>query len=360
MRTTLSIAAFAAATQALHIGSPHKMFTQVGTELQDDDGNCCCQYMPCMPTCSDPCDEESAESEVEVFEDVEVTEVPIEETDITPEDLEDATVIEVTNDEGETAEVIIIPEPVEPEEPEVEIVVTPEEPVEVEEPVVEPEPVPEPEPVEPEPLPVVTDDEPEPIPEPIPEPPVVELPEPEIEVEVEEPVVEVEVEVEEPVVEVEVEEPELPIMLDEPEMEEEEEEAEVEETGELPIMLDIPVEEEVVEEEPEPISDPVEEGDDADGTAGGDGNGGSGTGGSTTEKEEVVVYETTVEELPHDTADPLADILAEADGRPVILDFQYDGCPPCQDIAPAFEQLKDSNPDALFRKVDVMEHMQML
>ena len=169
-----------------------------------------------------------------------------------------------------------------------------------------------------------------------------------------------EVEVEEPVVEVEVEEPELPIMLDEPEMEEEEEEAEVEETGELPIMLDIPVEEEVVEEEPEPISEPVEEGDDADGTAGGDGNGGSGTGGSTTEKEEVVVYETTVEELPHDTADPLADILAEADGRPVILDFQYDGCPPCQDIAPAFEQLKDSNPDALFRKVDVMEHMQML
>lgn len=79
----------------------------------------------------------------------------------------------------------------------------------------------------------------------------------------------------------------------------------------------------------------------------------------TTEKPKVEVYETTVESLPAGD-DALETILAEADGAPVILDFQYDDCSPCQDIAPDFEAIKDKYPDAIFRKVDIFEHRDML
>ena len=79
----------------------------------------------------------------------------------------------------------------------------------------------------------------------------------------------------------------------------------------------------------------------------------------TTEKPKVEVYETTVEALPAGE-DALETILAEANGAPVILDFQYDDCMPCQDIAPDFEAIKDKYPDAIFRKVDIFEHKDML
>lgn len=79
----------------------------------------------------------------------------------------------------------------------------------------------------------------------------------------------------------------------------------------------------------------------------------------TTGKPKVEVYETTVEALPAGE-DALETILAEANGAPVILDFQYDDCVPCQDIAPDFEAIKDKYPDAIFRKVDIFEHKDML
>lgn len=76
------------------------------------------------------------------------------------------------------------------------------------------------------------------------------------------------------------------------------------------------------------------------------------------EKPKVEVYDTTVDEMDPGTS--LADILREADGRPLILDFQYDSCPPCQEIAPEFEKLMEDHPNAIFRKVDVMEHRELL
>ena len=80
---------------------------------------------------------------------------------------------------------------------------------------------------------------------------------------------------------------------------------------------------------------------------------------SKEEKPKVEVYETTVDEMEEETS--LADILREANGRPLILDFQYDSCPPCQDIAPEFEQLMDDYaPNAVFKKVDVMKHRELL
>ena len=75
-------------------------------------------------------------------------------------------------------------------------------------------------------------------------------------------------------------------------------------------------------------------------------------------KPKVEVYETTVETL--EANQTLAEIIESADGRPLILDFQYDSCPPCQRIAPAFEQLMEDNPTAIFRKVDIMEYRELL
>ena len=36
-----------------------------------------------------------------------------------------------------------------------------------------------------------------------------------------------------------------------------------------------------------------------------------------------------------------------------------DTCPPCQDIAPGFEMLKDAYSDVVFYKVDIYEHMDL-
>jgi len=56
----------------------------------------------------------------------------------------------------------------------------------------------------------------------------------------------------------------------------------------------------------------------------------------------------------------LAEIIAQANGAPIVLDFQYDACAPCQEIAPEFETLKDDYPEVFFYKVDIFEHRDLL
>ena len=51
--------------------------------------------------------------------------------------------------------------------------------------------------------------------------------------------------------------------------------------------------------------------------------------------------------------------MAEYPGAPIVLDFQMDSCPPCQEIAPGFEDLKDQYPGVVFRKVDILQHQAM-
>ena len=120
--------------------------------------------------------------------------------------------------------------------------------------------------------------------------------------------------------------------------EEVEEEVVEEETATEEVVEEEDVEEEVVEEE-DVEEEVVEE--------------------EATVKKEVTVYETTVEALPSDE-NALAQILEEADGRPIILDFQYDACAPCQEIAPEFEAIMQKYPDAIFRNVDIFEHRELL
>ena len=73
---------------------------------------------------------------------------------------------------------------------------------------------------------------------------------------------------------------------------------------------------------------------------------------------EYPVYPTTVETLPPETT--LDDIFTSSEGKPVVLDFQYDACDPCQRIAPDFEALKDAHPEVTFRKVNIYDHKKML
>ena len=80
---------------------------------------------------------------------------------------------------------------------------------------------------------------------------------------------------------------------------------------------------------------------------------------TTSTKKEVVVYETAVEELEAGE-DALAQLLSDANGRPVILDFQYDACAPCQEIAPEFEAIMEKYPDAVFKNVDIYQHRDLL
>ena len=56
----------------------------------------------------------------------------------------------------------------------------------------------------------------------------------------------------------------------------------------------------------------------------------------------------------------LEEIIAQANGAPIVLDFQYDACAPCQEIAPEFEALKDDYPEVFFYKVDIFEHRDLL
>ena len=146
-----------------------------------------------------------------------------------------------------------------------------------------------------------------------------------------------------PIIEESDEEPEKPKPETKPFFPPEESDEESDQEPDVTIM---PVEEKEPEKpKPEPRPTPIEESDEEE------------------EEEEkpkpvVEVYDTMVEDLEEGG---LEEILAQADGKPVILDFQYDGCSPCQEIAPAFENLMINNSDsAIFRKVDIFQHKDML
>lgn len=82
-------------------------------------------------------------------------------------------------------------------------------------------------------------------------------------------------------------------------------------------------------------------------------------------KKKIEVYKTTVETMGEDPF-ALTNLVAAAKGKPVILDFQYDECGHCQEIAPEYEQMMfdnagtSENPLAYFRKVDIFQHRERL
>lgn len=53
---------------------------------------------------------------------------------------------------------------------------------------------------------------------------------------------------------------------------------------------------------------------------------------------------------------PTADFNAQTANGIVILDFFAQWCPPCKRFGPVFEEVANSNPSALFIKVDVDQH----
>ena len=54
MRTQLTIAALVAATNAIDIGTAQS-HVDIMAQTSAEHGDCCCQAMPCMPTCQDAC-----------------------------------------------------------------------------------------------------------------------------------------------------------------------------------------------------------------------------------------------------------------------------------------------------------------
>ena len=83
-------------------------------------------------------------------------------------------------------------------------------------------------------------------------------------------------------------------------------------------------------------------------------------------KKAVEVYKTQVETMDGD-ASALDKLLEKAGGRPLVLDFQYDECGHCQEIAPRFEELmlsykgeEGEEPDVMFYKVNIFEHRDRL
>jgi thiol-disulfide isomerase/thioredoxin len=73
------------------------------------------------------------------------------------------------------------------------------------------------------------------------------------------------------------------------------------------------------------------------------------------------VYKTQVETMEGDE-NALDKLIEKANGRPLVLDFQYDACGHCQDIAPRFEELmleykgkEGEEPEVMFYKVDIMQ-----
>ena len=223
--------------------------------------------------------EELEQEVIPDHEEVTVLDTP-EDLGINDEDLENAEIVEITDPAGDEIEVIIIDNPTDVPPAKDEEEGGDLEVVEV----VEEEPAP----AEGDGSGVVEEtvvEEEEPVPE---------VPDEVVEEEIEE-IVEATEEAEEPVVEETVEEV-------------------VEETVEEVV-------EEVVEEEPV-VEEPVDDG----------------------------VYQTTVPEPPALTAEEedacagdvrcvLNKLLDMAEGRPLVLDFQYDACSPCQDIAPEFEAI---------------------
>ena len=72
-KVQLAAACFAAASQALDLqqaaeinNRPTLLNAQIGAETNDD---CCCEAMPCMPTCNNMCDEEEEQVDVEEVND---------------------------------------------------------------------------------------------------------------------------------------------------------------------------------------------------------------------------------------------------------------------------------------------------
>eukprot|EP00438_Fugacium_kawagutii_P025095 Skav213444 [mRNA] locus=scaffold837:224919:238263:- [translate_table: standard] len=60
------------------------------------------------------------------------------------------------------------------------------------------------------------------------------------------------------------------------------------------------------------------------------------------------------------TAKEFKDLLQEANGRPIVLDFYSMSCGPCHMIAPVFRKIsKDFAGKAYFRKVDVAKNQQL-
>ena len=74
---------------------------------------------------------------------------------------------------------------------------------------------------------------------------------------------------------------------------------------------------------------------------------------------DLPVYPTTVESLPPSPS-AFDELIGNSPDIPIVLDFQYDACDPCQRIAPDFEALKDANPNVIFRKVDIYDHRDLL
>ena len=98
-KVQLAAACFAAATQAIDLQSaasndkrPTLLSAQLGVKQEEADtsDSCCCQAMPCVPTCNNMCDEENEEVDVEEVND----------------DLEDA-VKELAEDAGDDIDAIM-------------------------------------------------------------------------------------------------------------------------------------------------------------------------------------------------------------------------------------------------------------
>ena len=66
-KVQLVAACLVAATQAIDLQHPagkrpHMFASQIATK-QEEAASCCCNASPCMPTCSDMCDENNADAE---------------------------------------------------------------------------------------------------------------------------------------------------------------------------------------------------------------------------------------------------------------------------------------------------------
>ena len=53
------------------------------------------------------------------------------------------------------------------------------------------------------------------------------------------------------------------------------------------------------------------------------------------------------------------DLLNEVEGKPIVFEFFQVGCAPCADFARAYQNLKDENPEAVFKYVNALDHMEM-
>ena len=52
----------------------------------------------------------------------------------------------------------------------------------------------------------------------------------------------------------------------------------------------------------------------------------------------------------------LEEIVASAEGHPLVLDFMYYDCQPCHDFESDYHKLIEANPNVLFRPIEYVEH----